>query len=105
MGDQPRRIGRPVLAVGVDDQDEGAGRLPDAGLDRGAVAFVVRMADDARAGRRGALRRLVRRSIVDDENFAPVAAARSPLTSGPIEAASLKAGMTTDVELGNRVIG
>ena len=42
------------------------------------LPFVVRMMDDARAGRSGALRRLILRSIVDDENFAPVRGRAKP---------------------------
>src|SRR5258705_8985963 len=78
MGDQPRRVSRPVLAVRVDDEDEGTGRIPKTGFDGGAIALVVRMANDARAGRSGALRRLVPRPIVDDQYLAPVRGRAKP---------------------------
>jgi hypothetical protein len=61
-----------MLAVPIDEEDEGACRIPEAGLDGGAIAFVVRVLDDARAGRSGALRGLILRSIVDNQYFAPV---------------------------------
>ena len=60
-----------MLAVAVDDQDELAGGAADAALDRGAVALVVRMADDRRAGGGRACRRAVRRSVVDDDDLVP----------------------------------
>jgi hypothetical protein len=71
MPNQTRGVEGTVLSVGVRDQDENTGRMPDAGLDGGAVALVVRMADDAGAGRRGALSRLVRRTVVDDKDLLP----------------------------------
>ena len=88
-----------MLAVGVDDQDESAQRLTDPGLDRGAVPFVVGMADDAGAGRRCPIAGGVGRPVVDDENFVPRsrALAQRRDAAGPIDAASLKAGITIDV--------
>ena len=46
-------VGGLVLSVSVEDEHELARGLADAGLDRGAVALVVRMADHARARSRG----------------------------------------------------
>ena len=49
-----------MLPVAVDDEHEVAGRMPGAGLDRGAVALVVGMPDDAGAGLTRALTGRVR---------------------------------------------
>ena len=47
-------------------------RVADAGLHRRAVALVVRMADDARAGLRARASPVAsRRAVVDDEDLAP----------------------------------
>ena len=76
----------------------------DAALHGRAVALVVRMPDDARAGRRGARARLVGRSVVDDEDLAP--GARPPAssrTTSPIAPASLQAGMTTETTPGSAI--
>ena len=93
---EPRRVRRLMLSVGVDDQDERAGRLADAGLDGGAVALVVRMADDARAGG-GRPRAGV---VVEPSSTTRIsrqrAAAARPRTTDPIDAASLNAGMTIE---------
>ena len=87
-----------MLAVGVDDQDAVAGRVADAGLDRRAVAFVVRMPNDARAGRRLRARRCRRSSRRRRRGSrATRAAARSVGDDrGRSAAASLNAGMTTE---------
>src|SRR6185436_4638978 len=60
-----------MLTVGVDDEDELAGRVADGRLHGGAVAFVVRMTDDTRAGRGRARRGVVNRPVVDDDDFVP----------------------------------
>src|SRR5688572_17970395 len=62
---------RPVLTVGIDDEDEVARGLSDPGLHRRAVAFGIGMAYHARARRRRALGGRVARAIVDHEHFAP----------------------------------
>ena len=62
-----------MLPVGVDDQDVGAAGVPDAGLDRGAVALVVGMTDDPGAGGRRLSARVVGRAVVDHEDLAPSA--------------------------------
>ena len=46
-----------------------ARRMP--GLHRGAVALVVRVADDDRARGRGVRAGVVRRSVVDDDDLVP----------------------------------
>ena len=69
--DEPDRVGRRVLPVGVDDQHVRAAGVPDAGLHRGAVALVVGMPDHAGAGGRRLSAGVVGRSVVDDEDFAP----------------------------------
>ena len=97
MRDQTRGIGRAMLAVGVDDQDESAHRLTNPGLDRGAVPLVVGVTDDACAGRRCPIGGRVGRPVVDDEDFVPCRRAAACRISGPIDAASLKAGITIDV--------
>ena len=61
-----------MLPVRIDDQNEHPGRQPDAGLHSGAVAFVVRVSDDLATGCSRPLRGVVLRSIVHDENLAPV---------------------------------
>ena len=55
----PDVLSRTMLSVSVDDQHKSAGRLPNAGFDGGAVAFVVRVPDDAGAGRFRTFRRHV----------------------------------------------
>ena len=66
-----KRIGRSVLAVGIDDEHVFAGRVPDARFDGRAVAFVVGMFDDARTRGRRDRGGLVGRPVVDDEDLAP----------------------------------
>ena len=97
MRDQPDRVVRLMLAVGVDDQDECARRLTNAGLDRRAVAFVVRMTDDARAGGRRPRAGVVRRAVVDDEDLVPGRGGAQVRDQRPNRSASLNAGMTIDV--------
>src|SRR5438034_19748 len=60
-----------MLAVGVNDQNELSGGPSHARLDRRAIAFIVRMSDDASAGGRSHLARAVNGPIVDDEDFMP----------------------------------
>ena len=69
--EEPHGVPRGMLAVGIDDQDEGARRLANAGLDRRAVAFVIGMSNDACARGRGSGRRIVARSVVDHEDLVP----------------------------------
>ena len=97
VGDEPDRVGRPMLPVGVDDQHERAAGVPDAGLHRGAVALVVGMPDHPGAGRRRLSAGVVGRSVVDDEDFAPSGGREQVANDGADGRASLKAGMTTDV--------
>jgi hypothetical protein len=68
---QPKRVGRRMLAVAVDDQDVLTGRGADARLDRGTVALLIRVADHggARAGRLRA--GAIRRAVVNHENLVP----------------------------------
>src|SRR5437016_2618784 len=68
---ETQRVGRWMLTVRVDDEHERAGCRANAGLHRGAIAFVVWMANDAGAGRRRARRRVVRGPVVDDEDLVP----------------------------------
>ncbi len=60
-----------VLAVGV-ERDDGAGalleRTREARPQRGALALVGRLADDAGAGLRGHIGRRVGRAVVDHED-------------------------------------
>jgi len=90
-----------VLAVGVDDEDVLAGRTADAGLHRGPVALVVRVARDDGARRRGAGARLVSRPVVDDDDLVPTV--RRPRARPPVadRLGSRKAGMMTDVVEGS----
>src|SRR5262245_17268356 len=62
-----------MLAVGVEDEDQSAGRLSNAGLHRGPIAFVVRMTDDARARASRSWPRVIRRAVVNDQSLVPVA--------------------------------
>ncbi len=69
--DDPTRVLRPVLAVAVDDEHPFPGRGTDAGLDGGAIALVVRMAQHAGAGGFGRRRGLVRRPVVHEHDLEP----------------------------------
>ena len=69
---------RRVLAVGVEDEDEVAGGVADAGFDRGPVALGVRMAHDLRASGHRRVRGPVARPVVNDDDFAPVGAGAQP---------------------------
>src|SRR6187397_1128232 len=60
-----------MLTVTIDDENELAGGVSDAGLDGRAIPLVVGVPDDPRTSGCGHARRLVGRSIVDDEHFAP----------------------------------
>ena len=87
-----------MLAVGVDDQDELAARVADAGLHRRAVALVVRMANDAGAGR---TRAAPPSSSVEPSSTTMIsrqeAAARScDDDDRPIASASFMAGITIE---------
>ena len=70
--DQAYRITGMVLTVAVENQNQFARRVADAGLHRRAVALVVGMTDDSRAGVRGQPRRVVGRSVVHDDHFMPM---------------------------------
>jgi hypothetical protein len=71
LRDQPFRIHRSMLSVGVDDQHVGAGCLPNPGLDGGAVADVVGVPDDVRASLRGTRGGVIGRPVVDNEDVVP----------------------------------
>src|SRR3989304_5726125 len=68
---EPRQLGRVVLAVAVEGHHrEGAvgDRSREAGPQRGPLAPVGVLREDGGAGGRGAPRRRVRGSVVDDED-------------------------------------
>src|SRR5581483_6871516 len=70
-GDQPKRRGRAMLAVGVHDQDVLTGRLADAALDRSTIALVVGVTRNPRTGSFCRCCRRIAGSIVNDDDFVP----------------------------------
>jgi hypothetical protein len=102
---ETRGVRRGMLSVGVDNEDVGTRGPANARFHGGAVALVVRMPNDGRAGLRGSFGGPIGRAVIDDKDFPPTAASLSAATIEPIDGASLNAGMTTVVASDNRVIG
>ena len=70
--DKTRREGGSVLSIGIENDDELARRLSDAGLHGRAVALVVGVLNHVCAGGMRRRRGTVVGAVVDDKNFVPI---------------------------------
>ena len=69
LRDQTGHLCRKMLPIGIHEDHDRAGGGACTGLDGGAVAFGIRMGNDARTGRTGDTRGVVSRAVVDHQEF------------------------------------
>ena len=107
LGEQARDLGRVVLQVAVDRDDDVALRLLEAGLERGRLAEVAPQPDDADVLVRGVQPRqrgegAVGRAVVDEDDLPRLArAGRAPTRARRSRSATLRSssctGTTTEI--------
>ena len=107
LGEQPRDLGRVVLEVAVDRDDDVAARLREPGRERGGLAEVAPQADDAhvvvaRVQPRQRGERAVGRAVVDEDGLPRVAerverGLRAPRSRSATLRSSLWSGTTTEI--------
>ena len=99
--DEADSVAGVMLTVAVHHENPFAGGVADAGLQRRAVALVVRMTDDDRARLARLRAGVVGRAVVDDQDLLPRRRPRSAMTTSATAGPSPNAGITTVVVVGS----